>query len=243
MAKLAGKVALVTGGNKGIGKGIARGLAAEGARLTLTARGADELRRTADELAAQGAEVLATPADVTDEAQVGDLFARMLERFGRLDLLVNNAGAFEGGPLDELSAEAWDHVLAVNLRAPFLCTREALRIMKRQGGGRIINIGSISAQRVRPHSASYSASKHGLWGLTQVTALEGREYGVSCGCLHPGNVRVERRQGTAKEEDEEPMMTVEEIAQAAVLMATLPPHVNMLEAIVLPVGQLYIGRG
>jgi NAD(P)-dependent dehydrogenase (short-subunit alcohol dehydrogenase family) len=115
--------------------------------------------------------------------------------------------------------------------------------MKRQEGGRIINIGSISAQRVRPGSAPYSASKHGLWGLTQVTALEGREFGISCGCLHPGNTMVERRLGSDKLEDQEPMMTVAELAQAAVVMATLPAHVNMLEAIVLPVGQLYVGRG
>jgi NAD(P)-dependent dehydrogenase (short-subunit alcohol dehydrogenase family) len=243
MGKLDGKVALVTGANKGIGKGIARGLAAEAASLVLTARGAAELEQVAAELAGRGTAVLAVPADVTDERQVQAVFAQALERFGRLDVLVNNAGAFDGGPLDELSAETWDKVLAVNLRGPFLCTREAMRVMKRQRAGRIINIGSISAQRVRPHSAPYSASKHGLWGLTQVTALEGREHGISCGCLHPGNVRVERRQGTAKQEDEEPMMTVEELAEAAVLMATLPPHVNMLEAIVLPVGQLYVGRG
>jgi NAD(P)-dependent dehydrogenase (short-subunit alcohol dehydrogenase family) len=243
MGKLTGKVALITGSNKGIGKGIARGLAREGARLTLTARGADELQRTAGELTALGSEVLALPADATDEAQVQEVFAQTLTRFGRLDVLVNNAGAFDGGPLDELSVAAWDKVLAINLRAPFLCTREAMRIMKRQGGGRIINIGSISAQRVRPHSAAYSASKHGLWGLTQVTALEGRPHNISCGCLHPGNVLVERRQQSGKREDDEPMMTVDELAEAAVLMATLPAHVNMLEAIVLPVGQLYVGRG
>lgn len=243
MSKLAGKIALVTGGNKGIGKGIAKGMAAEGAALALVARGADGLRQTAEELAAGGARVLALPADVTDERQVANVFARALEHFGRLDVLVNNAGAFEGGPIDELSAEAWDRVLAVNLRGPFLCTREAVRIMKRQGGGRIINIGSIAAQRVRPHSAPYSASKHGLWGLTQVTALEGRDHGITCGCLHPGNTLVERRQSSGKSEDDEPMMTVEELAQTAVLMAALPPHVNLLEAIVLPIGQLYVGRG
>jgi NAD(P)-dependent dehydrogenase (short-subunit alcohol dehydrogenase family) len=243
MGRLVGKVALVTGSNRGIGKGIARGLAEEGARLTLAARGADDLLRTAEELKQGGAEILAIPADVTEEDQVRNLFARTLERFGRLDVLVNNAGAFDGGPLDELSVEMWDRVLAVNLRAPFLCTREAMRIMKRQGGGRILHVGSISAQRVRPHSAPYSASKHGLWGLTQVTALEGREHGITCGCLHPGNVRVERRQATGRDEDEEPMMTVAELAEAAVLMACLPPHVNMLEAIVLPIGQQYIGRG
>ena len=243
MGKLTGKVALVTGGNRGIGRGIALALAAEGAALAITARGADDLERVAAELRAGGADVLAVPADVTDEGQVRDLFRHALERFGRLDVLVNNAGAFDGGPLDELSVEAWDKVIAINLRAPFLCTREAMRVMKKQGGGRIINIGSISAQRVRPHSAPYSTSKHGLWGLTQVTALEGRDFGISCGCLHPGNVLIERRRDTGRKEDQEPMMTVEEIAQAAVCMATLPPHVNMLEAIVLPVGQLYVGRG
>jgi NAD(P)-dependent dehydrogenase (short-subunit alcohol dehydrogenase family) len=243
MSKLTGKVALVTGGNKGIGKGITRGLAAEGAFLVLVARGQETLLATARELGELGATVLPLAADVTDEQQVQKVFAQTLERFGRLDILVNNAGAFDGGPLDELSLEAWERVMAVNLRGPFLCSREAFRIMKKQQAGRIINIGSISAQRVRFGSAPYSTSKHGIWGLTQVTALEGREFGISCGCLHPGNTLVERRQQSTKQEDEEPMMTVDELAQAAVLMATLPPHVNMLEAIVLPVGQLYVGRG
>jgi NAD(P)-dependent dehydrogenase (short-subunit alcohol dehydrogenase family) len=243
MGKLDGQVALITGGNKGIGKAIALGLAGEDAALALVARGKDDLDRAAADVKAMGRRVLTFTADVTDERQVEDVFRRTLDHFGRLDILVNNAGAFDGGPLDELSTEAWDKVIAVNLRAPFLCTRAAMRIMKRQKNGRIINIGSISAQRVRPHSAPYSASKHGLWGLTQVTALEGRPFGISCGCLHPGNVLVERRQNSAKTEDEEPMITPAELAQAAVVMATLPPHVNMLEAIVLPVGQMYVGRG
>src|SRR5581483_7613504 len=211
MGKLDGQVALITGGNKGIGKGIARAFAAEGAALVLTARGVSTLQQTAAELSASGATVLAFPADVTDEHQVQGLFSRGLAKFSRLDVLVNNAGAFDGGPLDQLSTAAWDRVMAVNLRAPFLCTRAAMGIMKKQGRGRIINIGSISAQRVRPNSAPYSASKHGLWGLTQVTALEGRDHGISCGCLHPGNVLVERRQGSSKVEDEEPMMTVDEL--------------------------------
>lgn len=243
MGKLDGKVALVTGGNRGIGKGIARALASEGAALVLCARGAEALQRTADEMTAAGASVLAVAADLTEEQQVRMVFARLMERFARLDILVNNAGTFDGGPLDELPVETWDKVLAINLRAPFLCTRAALPIMKKQGGGRIINIGSISAQRVRPNSAAYSSSKHGLWGLTQVTALEGRDFGISCGCLHPGNVLIEGRRGTGRKEDEEPMMTVEELAETALAMATLPAHMNMLEAIVLPVGQLYVGRG
>lgn len=242
MGKMSEKVALVTGAGRGIGRGIARGLAREGATLALAARSQSELSAAADECRGLGAHVLAVPTDVTDEQQVESLFARTVERFSRLDLLVNNAGAFDGGPLDQLSTEAWDKVIAVNLRAPFLCTRAAMRIMKRQRGGRIINIGSISGQRVRPHSAPYSASKHGIWGLTQVTALEGREHGITCCCLHPGNVRVERRE-TDLPEDAEPMMSIDELAEVAVLMASLPPHVEMLEAIVLPRDQLYVGRG
>jgi NAD(P)-dependent dehydrogenase (short-subunit alcohol dehydrogenase family) len=243
MGKLDGKVAIVTGAGRGIGQGIARGLAAEGAAVALAARTAEQLEESVAQIRAAGGQALAVPTDVTDEGQVQALFAQVKERFGRLDIQVNNAGAFDGGPLDQLSLAAWNKVIAVNLTGPFLCTREALRIMKPQGSGRIINIGSISAQRVRPNAAPYGASKHGLWGLTQSTALEGREYGVTCGCLHPGNVRVRRRSSSARETDAEPMMEVDEIAQAAILMASLPPHVNMLEAIVLPMGQLYVGRG
>ena len=242
MGKLAGKAALVTGANRGIGLGIARGLAREGAALTIAARGEAELARAAEELGSLGANVLAVPVDVTDESQIIRLFEESHARHGRLDVLVNNAGAFDGAPLDAFSTAAWDKVLSVNLRAPFLCTREAMKVMKRQGTGRIINIGSISAQRVRPNSAAYSASKFGLWGLTQVTALEGRDHGITCCCLHPGNVRVERR-ATERPEDAEPMIEIDELAEVAVLMATLPPHVEMLEAIVMPRDQQYIGRG
>ncbi|HEX5444132.1 MAG TPA: SDR family oxidoreductase [Pirellulales bacterium] len=242
MAKLAGQVALVTGAGRGLGRAIARSLAREGAQVAITARSDAELAAAAEEIARLGPKPFTLAGDITDERHVETLFAQVHQRFGRLDLLVNNAGAFDGGPLDELSTEAWDKVLAVNLRAPFLCTRAALRTMKPQARGRIINIGSISAQRVRPGSAPYAASKHGLWGLTQATALEGREYGVTCCCLHPGNILVEHRR-TDKPEDAEPMMTPDEVAEVALLMATLPPHVEMLEAIVLPHQQLYVGRG
>lgn len=244
MQKLNGKVALVTGAGRGIGRGIALAFASEGATLILTARSRDQLEAVAKEAAQQGAtSVIVQPADVSNEQQVTALFTRVQAEFGRLDILVNNAGAFDGGPLDELSVEAWDRVINTNLRGPFLCTRAALRLMKPAKIGRIINIGSIAAQRVRPNSAPYAASKHGLWGLTQATALEGREYGVTCGALHPGNVMVERRQASGRGEDEEPMMTAAQIAEIALLMATLPPHVEMLEAIVLPHRQQYVGRG
>jgi NAD(P)-dependent dehydrogenase (short-subunit alcohol dehydrogenase family) len=240
VGRLEGKVVLVTGGGRGIGKGIARGMVAEGASVAIASRQSQTLEQTAAELSQGGAGVLAVPADVTDEAQVERLFGAVMERFGRLDVLVNNAGAFEGGPLDELSLADWSHVIAVNLTGPFLCTRAAFRIMKPQGGGRIINVSSISAQRVRPNSAPYSASKHGVWGLTQVTALEGRDHNIAASCLYPGNTRVERSSATT---DAEANMGVDDLAQAAVWMALLPPHVTMLEATVLPIKQPFIGRG
>ena len=242
MKALQGKVALVTGASQGIGQGIAAAFAAEAANLVLSARNIERLNQNAEVLVKTGAEVLVVQADITDEVQVRELFRHTMDRFGRLDILVNNAGIFDGGPLDELPLETWDRVMATNLRGPFLCTREAMRIMKAQREGRIINVGSISAQRVRPNSAAYSTSKHGLWGLTQVTALEGREFGITCGCLHPGNVDVETL-AEARRINGEPVMTADDIAHTALAMATLPPNVNMLEAIVLPIGQPYIGRG
>lgn len=239
MGQLTGKVALITGASSGIGKGIAEAFANAGAQLILTARRTELLAQLATSLPT---EVLALPADVTDEAQVQAVFQQALQRFGRLDILVNNAGVFDGGPLDKLSLETWEKVMAVNLRGPFLCTREALRIMKPQRNGRIINIGSISAQRVRPNSAPYSTSKFGLAGLTQVTALEGRSFGITCGCIHPGNTDVETL-AKAQRRSQEPVMQIAEWAQVAVTMAALPTHINLLEAIVLPLEQPYLGRG
>jgi NAD(P)-dependent dehydrogenase (short-subunit alcohol dehydrogenase family) len=243
MGKLDGKVALVTGASRGIGRGIVRAFAQEGARLVITSRSAATLAPVADEAKSLGAEVVVKAAEVADPQQIDAVFDVLMQTFGRLDVLVNNAGAFDGGPLETLPLEKWDHVIATNLRGPFLCTQRAMRIMRPQGVGRIINVGSISAQRVRPNSAPYSTSKHGLWGLTQVTALEGRPHGITCGCLHPGNILTERRQESDKPEDVEPMMSVDEIAEVALLMAALPPHVELLEAIVLPREQLYVGRG
>ena len=243
MGQLDGKVALVTGAGTGIGKGIARAFAREGATLVLSSRKRENLEATAEEVRRLGATADVIPADVTVEAEVVALFGQVVERFGRLDILINNSGAFDGGPLDELSLETWRKVIDVNLTGPFLCAREAMKIMKGQGGGRILNIGSISAQMPRMNSAPYTSSKHGLVGLTKCIALEGRNHGISAGCLHPGNTLTERRSDSATAADQEPMMTVDELATMAMAMAALPPHVNPLEAIVLPVEQLYVGRG
>ncbi len=240
MGRLDGKVALVTGGGSGIGRGIGRAFAREGASLTLAGRRPEPLSDAAAEFAGMGAEVQATPTDVTDEDQVRALFEAALGRFGRLDILVNNAGMSAGGPLEDLSLEAWRSVIDLNLTGVFLCTREAMAIMKRQGGGRIINIGSISAQMPRMNSAPYTTSKHGLVGLTKSTALEGRAHGISAGCLHPGNTLTDMGQAIP---GEEPMMETDDLAEVALAMAALPGHVTALEAIVLPYTQDYLGRG
>ena len=244
MGQLNGKIALVTGSSRSIGKAIAIALAKEGADLVLAARTVAGLNATAQAIKALGREAEVVPTDLRIEAQIDNLFKKTMERFGRLDILVNNAGVFDGGPIDKLSTEAWDNVIATNLRAPFLCTRAAFGIMKAQGGGRIINIGSISASRVRQMNAPYSSAKFGLVGLTHTTALEGREFNITCGILHPGNVE---RDNDPKEGgpgwSKEPKMKQEEIAAAAVYMACQPPNVNVLEIIQLPKDQQYLGRG
>ncbi|MBI3862932.1 MAG: SDR family oxidoreductase [Planctomycetia bacterium] len=241
--KLKGKVVVITGGNQGIGKGIAKACAAEGARLAICARNAAKLEATSRELQNAGADVLFRQVDVSDERAVDAFFHEIREHYGRVDILVNNAGAFDGGPIDELSLDAWNNVIGACLTGTFLCSRRAFAMMKAQGGGRILNIGSISAQRPREGSSAYAAAKFGVWGLTQATALDGRPFGIVASCLHPGNVLVERRLETGQESDDEPMMNTETIAEAALAMLTLPPDVNMLEAIVLPIGQAYLGRG
>ena len=243
MGQLAGKTAIITGASTGIGKGIAQAFVKDGANLVVVARNKPRLEATAEELRSQGSTVIAIAADITDEAQVVAMFEQTVQEFGQLDILVNNAGAFDGGPIEALSLETWQKVIDVNLTGSFLCSREAMIIMKHQGQGRIINIGSISAQMPRMNSVPYTASKFGLVGLTRATALEGREYGVVVSCLHPGNVATEFRHSLEESANQEPMMTVDELATTVVTMAALPAHVNMLEAIVLPTVQPYLGRG
>jgi NAD(P)-dependent dehydrogenase (short-subunit alcohol dehydrogenase family) len=238
MGQLDGKIAMVTGSAIGIGKATAIAMAREGANLVLAdIREMDTTERTVHAL---GVQVLAVPTDVTVEPQIENLFAKTMERFGRLDVLVNNAGIFDGSPIDQLKTENWDRVIATNLRAAFLCTRAAFRIMKAQGGGRIINIGSISAYRVRPNNVAYSCCKSALIGLAQTTSLEGRKFGITAGCLHPGETLHETR---PIEMQKEPALTREEVAAAAVFMACQPPDVNVLDLVILPREQLYLGRG
>jgi len=238
---LEGKVALVTGASRGIGRAISIGLAQQGANLVLAARTAPDLEATRNTILQYGVMAEVVPTDVTKEPQILVLFQKTLERFGSLDILVNNAGVFVDQPIDQMSTETWDWVINIELRAAFICTREAMRIMKKQGGGRIINIGSLSAQRVRPFTAPYNSAKFGLVGLTHTAALEGREFGITCGCLHPGITGEQERDGSPR--NPRFMMSFEQTANTAVYMACQPPDVNILELIQLPREQAYLDRG
>jgi NAD(P)-dependent dehydrogenase (short-subunit alcohol dehydrogenase family) len=240
---LAGRVALVTGASSGIGRSIAQAFAAEGATVVLAARGQERLDQVDNSIRQSGATALALATDVSREEQVVALFARTVDAFGRLDILVNNAGTAARLPTDEMPLAVWRGVLEVNLTGAFLCSREALKIMKRQRGGRIINIGSVAAKVPRPHSAPYAASKFALEGLTRSLALDGREHGIAASILHPGNVDSEFWRGREELARREGLVSPDDIARIVVLMASLPPAVNLLESLVLPVPMPFLGRG
>ena len=243
MSFFSNKTAIVTGASRGIGFGLASALSGEGCKVVICYRSEREIAQAAERLARNGGCVLGVQANVANEQEVRSLFDQAVRSFGTVDLLINNAGNFDGGPIEQLEMSDWDNVLGACLTGPFLCTREAFRIMKPRRFGRILNIGSISAQRPRLNSVPYTSAKFGVQGLTLASALEGRQFGITVSCLHPGNVMVERRQQTNAESDQEPMMSVDSIVKAALAMLNLPQDVNFLDAIVLPTEQDYLGRG
>ena len=243
MALLAGKVALITGASSGIGRAIAEAFAAEGASLVLAARSVEKLDEVAAALRAGGAPVAALATDVGQEAEVLALFQHAVASFGRVDVLVNNAGTTSRTPTDAMSLAEWRRVIDINVTGAFLCAREALKLMKPQGGGRIINIGSVSAKVPRAHSAPYTTSKFALEGLTRSLALDGREFGIAASVLQPGNTSSELWSGREAAAAQEGLMAAADVARVALAMASLPAGVNLLEAVMLPVSMPFLGRG
>jgi NAD(P)-dependent dehydrogenase (short-subunit alcohol dehydrogenase family) len=248
------KVALVTGAGSGIGRAVALALGRQGYAVVMAGRRREALDETARlGGGADGARMLTVAADVADPAAVRALFAEVKARFGRLDLLFNNAGAnVAATPLEELAIDEWRRVIDVNLTGVFLCTQEAFRLMKSQTprGGRIINNGSISAHAPRPDSAAYTASKHAVTGLTKSTALEGRKYDIACGQIDIGNAEtdmaVKMKAGVPQASGViavEPTMDVECVAQAVVYMAGLPLGANVLSMTVMATKMPFVGRG
>jgi NADP-dependent 3-hydroxy acid dehydrogenase YdfG len=247
------KVAVVTGAGSGIGKSVALTLARNGYAVLFAGRRRDALEAAVAELGNEAAQALAVPTDVTDPASVNALFSTAKERFGRVDVLFNNAGAFSPpGLLEDLAYEDWMNVVNVNLTGVFLCTQAAFRVMKDQSprGGRIINNGSISAYAPRPNSIAYTATKHAVTGLTKTTSLDGRKYDIACGQIDIGNALTDRTgrmehgvpqaNGTVMPE---PTMDAQHVADAVLYMANLPLEANVQFMTVMATKMPFVGRG
>lgn len=240
------KVALVTGGGSGIGRAVARALARDGWTLALIGRREAALRETLPD-------ALHLPTDVADETQVDAAFATLRERFGRLDLLFNNAGmGAPAVPIDELTVAQWRAVVDTNLTGSFLCARAAFALMKSQSprGGRIINNGSISAHAPRPNTAPYTATKHAISGLTKSLSLDGRAFDIAAGQIDIGNAATEMTEkmlrGVPQANGQiavEPRMDVEDVARAVAYMASLPLSANVQSITVMATQMPFVGRG
>ena len=247
------RVALVTGAGSGIGRAVALGLLQDGFHVVLTGRRPEPLAEVAAQALAAGQQALAIPADVRDEHSVLALFDQIEKRFGRLDVLFNNAGVNAPAvPMDELSVAQWKDVIDTNVTGVFLCARAAFGLMRRQTpqGGRIINNGSISAHTPRPFSSPYTASKHAVLGLTKTIALDGRDVNIVCSQIDIGNALTElsarMTQGVRQANGTlatEPMMDVQHVAQAVRYMASLPLSTNVLNMTVMASQMPFVGRG
>ena len=248
-----GRIALVTGAGSGIGKAAAKALANAEFRLVLAGRRLDALEETASESGASDADMLCVSTDVSDPASVDALFAKTVEKYGRLDVLFNNAGTnTPGRTIDEISPEDWQKVIDVNLTGSFLCARAAFAQMRNQDpqGGRIINNGSISAYVPRPGSIPYTASKHAITGLTKTLALDGRPFDIACGQVDVGNAATEMASrmatGVPQANGEiavEPLMDVAHVGDAVVHMASLPLSANIMFLNVMATKMPFAGRG
>lgn len=245
------RIALVTGAGSGIGRATAIALASAGYFVVLAGRRLDPLLETVG--AMHGGESMVVPTDVTNPESVNALFARIKDKFGRLDMLFNNAGTnFPGIPFEELSYEKWSTVVDVNLTGMFLCAQGAFRLMKEQTprGGRIINNGSISAHAPRPDSAPYTATKHAVTGLTKSISLDGRKYDIACGQIDIGNAHTELSQRMSKGVKQangeiaiEAMMDVSQVANSVVYMAGVPLDTNVQFITVMATKMPFVGRG
>ena len=250
--KASGKVALVTGAGTGIGREVALAFLRAGYRVVLAGRRSEPLLAVASEFGAPE-RALPVPTDVSQPESVNALFAAIAQRFGRLDVLFNNAGVSSlQTPFEDLTFEHWQNVVDINLTGAFLCAQGAFRLMKAQQpqGGRIINNGSISAQSPRPNSAPYTATKHAMTGLTKSISLDGRKYSIACGQIDIGNAMTELAAPMAKGMPQangqiaaEPMMQAREVADAVLHMAALPLSTNVLSMTIMATNMPFVGRG
>ena len=247
------KIAVVTGAGTGVGRAASLALMNAGFTVVLTGRRLDKLEET-QKLGGSG-KSLPVPADMTDPGSIAALFAKVMEVYGRLDVLFNNAGmGAPPVPFEDLSLAQWQAVVSTNLTAPFLCTQHAFRIMKDQTprGGRIINNGSISAHTPRPGAAAYTATKHAVTGLTKQTALDCRGHDICCGQIDIGNAatpltdRMVQGDGVLQPDGSkkiEARMAADDVGRAVVYMAGLPLDTNVLFMTVMANQMPFVGRG
>ncbi|MFB9924078.1 SDR family oxidoreductase [Amycolatopsis halotolerans] len=242
------KTAVVTGAGSGLGRRIAEALLGAGYRVALAGRREDALRETAG----SNANALVVPTDVADPASVEALFSTVRNEWGRLDLLVNNAGVSLGGTVADLSVEDWRRTVDTNLTGMFLCAQQAVRLMRDQDprGGRIINNGSISAHAPRPASVAYTATKHAVTGLTRSISLDGRAWNVACGQIDIGNAATEMTERMAAGIPQadgrllaEPTFDAGHVADAVLYMAGLPLDANVQFLTITATTMPFIGRG
>lgn len=234
--KLKDQVAIVTGAGRGIGRAVALAFGREGATVALAARTASELEGVADQIRRASGRALAVPTDVTREESVAALVEKVLAQLKRVDVLVTAAGVATFAPLLDTKPEEWDRMMAVNVRGVFLACRAVLPPMMRQRRGTIINIVSVAAKRAIPGAAAYTASKHAVLGLTQVLAEEMRPHGLRVGALSPGAVDTALWDAVPNPPDRSRMLRPEDVAEAALLMASLPPGASLEDLTLLPIG-------
>ena len=242
MSILQGRVVVVTGASSGIGEACAVAFVEKGAKAVLAARRAERLSSLVERIEGAGGEALAVATDVTNEAAVDNLFAQAIERFGTVDVLINNAGIADSTPVHEMSLETWHRVIETNLTSAFLCSRGAFRAMMGKGRGRIVNIGSISARVPRENSPAYAASKWGLDGLTRSLAIDGRKHNIAASIFHPGIVATEIAPGAVKL-PEDFAASPKDIAGVIVHMCDIPDHLNFYEGLVVQNKIPFLGRG
>lgn len=245
------KCAIVTGASSGIGKAAAIALLQNGWNTVFVGRRFEALESAIIDAGTVSATALPISCDITKAADVEAMFGKVSEALGAVDLLFNNAGmGGKAGTIDEISMEDWAEVLAVNLTGAFCCARAAFSVMKKNGGGRIINNGSIAAHSPRPHMVSYTTTKHAITGLTKSLALDGRPYNIACGQIDIGNVLTEMTAPMTKgmlqangEREPEAVFSLPHVADAIIYMANLPPEANVLFMTVMASNMPYVGRG
>ena len=232
MKKLKGKVAVITGGGRGIGRSVALVFAQEGANLVLASRTPTEIDGVCEEVNSLGVQCIAVPTDITIKSEVENLMARAIRTFGQVDILVNNAGVAIHNPIESIREEDWDLTMAVNLKGVFLCTQAVFQLMCDNGSGYILNISSVSGKMGHRNGGAYCASKFAVNGFTETIAAEGKQFGVKAAVVCPGPVDTRMRRENHPDDDPEKLTQPEEVAELVLFLVTQSPTAHTMETVI-----------